>query len=35
VLAGQAEEVIAAYAAEFAMRVDAVAEGWAFLQASA
>ena len=31
VLAGQAEEVITAYAAEFAMRVQAVAEGWALL----
>jgi ribosomal protein L11 methyltransferase len=31
VLTGQAEEVIAAYADEFAMRVDAVAEGWALL----
>ena len=31
VLTGQAEEVIAAYAVEFAMRVDAVAEGWALL----
>jgi len=31
VLAEQAEEVMAAYAAEFAMRVDAVAEGWALL----
>ena len=31
VLAAQAQEVVAAYAAEFAMRIDAVAEGWALL----
>ena len=31
VLAEQAEEVIAAYAVEFAMRVDTIAEGWALL----
>ena len=31
VLAEQAQEVIAAYAVAFAMRIDAVAEGWALL----
>jgi hypothetical protein len=31
VLAEQAEEVITAYAAEFEMRIEAVAEGWALL----
>jgi ribosomal protein L11 methyltransferase len=31
VLAEQAEEVIAAYRVEFALRIDAVAEGWALL----
>ena len=31
VLAEQAEEVVAAYAVEFAMRIDAVDEGWALL----
>ena len=31
VLVGQAEEVIAAYAGEFALRVDAEAEGWVLL----